>query len=115
MKKGFIVGIVVLLLTAIGGTVLASESNGDWNFEDRLSFMQDRHPDLTDEELEKRFNECTIRHEEGEFGPGMMRGGMMGQGKGMGMGQGNGPGNGFGPNNGQGNGFGPGSDQENDK
>lgn len=96
MKKGFIAAIVVLLLTAIGGTVMAS-GNSEWNFDDHLPFMQERHPDVTDEELEEWFNDCSIRsNAEGEFGPGqgMMRGGMMGQGYGPGHGMGFGKRNG---------------------
>jgi len=93
MKNWFIAGIVVLLLTVIGGTVMAS-GNSEWNFDDHLPFMQERHADLTDAELEERFNECISRHEEGDFGPGhgMMRGGMMGQGHGHGNGSGHGMG-----------------------
>lgn len=103
MKKWLMAALAVLVLTAAGGTVMASGDNS-WNFEDHLPFMQERHPDLTEDELEERFNQCQQRHEESGFGHrmmrGMMHGGMMGQGNGSGPG--NGPGNGNGPGPGSG-------------
>ncbi|PYZ91966.1 hypothetical protein CR194_17355 [Salipaludibacillus keqinensis] len=79
MRKWLVASLAVLILATVGGTVMAS-GESEWNFENHLPFMQNHHPNLSDDELEQRFNECSDRHKEGRFGlgHGMMNGGMMG-------------------------------------
>ncbi|MBB5174726.1 hypothetical protein [Texcoconibacillus texcoconensis] len=91
MKKA-IAGLLSLgLVFTIGTSVFASDSGEDSsNFEDFRPFMEEMHPNWSEEDLETMYNNC---HGEGErprhgggFGPGQ------GEGPGQGPGQGKGPG-----------------------
>ncbi|MCD8510396.1 MAG: CUE domain-containing protein [Bacillus sp. (in: Bacteria)] len=72
MKK-FIIGVVALgLVFGIGTTVVAySTEEGLPGFKEMLPFMQQMHPDWSDEELETMYRSC---HGDGNRGNGMMGG-----------------------------------------
>ncbi|ADU31303.1 CUE domain-containing protein [Evansella cellulosilytica] len=71
MKK-IIIGVVALgLVFGIGTSVVAySTDEGFPNFKEMLPFMQQMHPDWSDEELEAMYRSC---HGNGENNRGMMR------------------------------------------
>ncbi|SES06915.1 hypothetical protein [Salipaludibacillus aurantiacus] len=72
MKKG-IIGLLSLgLVFAAGTQVLATSDNGFSNFHDMLPFMQEMHPEWSEEELEEMYNAC--HGENGSRGAGMMQG-----------------------------------------
>jgi hypothetical protein len=75
MKKAVLIGLAAVLFAG-GGAALAV--NGTEDFEGMLPYMQERHPQMTDEELENRFEENGMPRgpnwNEDDEGSGMHRG-----------------------------------------
>src|SRR5690554_6864481 len=57
MKKIMMSLLTLILVIGIGSVVYAN-TDGFTSFEERLPFMQERHPDLSVDELEERFQSC---------------------------------------------------------
>lgn len=69
MRK-IIIGIVALgLVLGIGSTVVAnSTEDGFTSFKEMLPFMQQMHPDWSDEELEAMYRSCHVDSENNRRG-----------------------------------------------
>jgi len=59
MKKTLIGGIILLVLTlGAGAVVYAAEEDGILNFGQMLPHMQQKHPDMTTEQLNEMYKSC---------------------------------------------------------
>ncbi|WP_078593135.1 hypothetical protein [Evansella clarkii] len=57
MKK-LLAGLLSLTLVAGIGTTVAAHSDNFSSFQEMLPFMQNMHPDMSEEELETMYNNC---------------------------------------------------------
>ena len=72
MKK-LLIGLVSLgLVLGIGTSVYATAGDGFQSFREMVPFMQQMHPDMSEEQLENMYNSC---HGENGGMHGMMRSG----------------------------------------